>query len=144
MLVRMKRFRKIIFWCHLSAGVIAGLVILNMSVTGALLAFQPQIERFADRKVRTVEPPAPEAERLGAQELFAKAREARPGVRPASLTLQAEPTTAASFSLGREGVLYVNPYTGEVLGEGSKGVRAFFQTVTDWHRWLGTRGEGRA
>src|SRR6185369_530194 len=62
---------------------------------------------------------------------------------PASLTLQAEPTAAASFSLGREGVLYVNPYTGEALGEGSKGVRAFFQTVTDWHRWLGTRGEGR-
>ena len=140
----MKRFRKIIFWCHLSAGVTAGLVILNMSVTGALLAFQPQIERFADRKVRTVEPPTPGAERLGAQELFAKAREARPGILPASLTLQAEPTAAASFSLGREGVLYVNPYTGEALGEGSKGVRAFFQTVTDWHRWLGTRGEGRA
>src|SRR5262245_41083110 len=103
----MKRFRKVIFWCHLSAGVIAGLVILIMSVTGALLAFQPQIERFADRKVRTVEPPTPEAERLGAQELFARARQSRPGVLPTSLTLQADPTAAASFSLGRESVLYV-------------------------------------
>jgi uncharacterized iron-regulated membrane protein len=31
-----------------------------------------------------------------------------------------------------------------VLGEGSKKVRAFFQTVTDCHRWLGARGESRA
>lgn len=139
----MKRFRKVIFWAHLTAGVIAGIVILIMSVTGALLAFEPQIVRFADQDVRTAPPPSPGAERLGAQELFARAREAKPNVLPASLTLQADPTAAASFALGREGVLYVNPYTGEALGEGSQGVRSFFQVVTDWHRWLGTRGEGR-
>jgi uncharacterized iron-regulated membrane protein len=31
-----------------------------------------------------------------------------------------------------------------VLGEGSPRTRAFFQTVTDWHRWLGAGGERRA
>jgi uncharacterized iron-regulated membrane protein len=136
----MKRFRKFIFWCHLLAGVIAGLVILIMSVTGALLAFQPQIERFAERDVRTVKP---EAERLSTQALFSKVREARPDLKPTGLTLQSDPTAAASFALGREGVLYVNPYTGDVTGESSKGVRSFFQVVTDWHRWLGTSGDGR-
>jgi uncharacterized iron-regulated membrane protein len=40
--------------------------------------------------------------------------------------------------------LQVNPYTGEVLGEGAKGTRQFFRVVTDWHRWLGTEGTGRA
>lgn len=74
----MKRFRKFIFWCHLTAGVISGLVILIMSVTGALLAFQPQIERFADRDARTMQPPQSEAQRLSTQALFAKVREARP------------------------------------------------------------------
>src|ERR1044072_4270050 len=137
----MKRFRKFIFWCHLSAGVIAGLVILIMSVTGALLAFQPQIERFADRNMRTVQP---QAERLSAEALFAKVREARPDLKPTGLTLQSDPTAAASFALGRDGVLYVNPYTGDVTGESAKGVRSFFQVVTDWHRWLGTSGDGRA
>lgn len=34
----MKRVRTIVFWCHLSAGVLAGLVILIMSATGAALA----------------------------------------------------------------------------------------------------------
>ena len=140
----MKRFRKLIFWCHLSAGVIGGLVILNMSVTGALLAFQPQIERFADRDVRTVQPPEGEAARLNTQALFAKVREARPDLKPTGLTLQSDPTAAASFALGREGILYVNPYTGDITGESSKGVRSFFQTVTDWHRWLGTSGDSRA
>jgi uncharacterized iron-regulated membrane protein len=45
--------------------------------------------------------------------------------------------------LGRGRSVYVNPYTGEVLGEGSKKVHAFFRAVTDWHRWLGAREESR-
>ena len=39
----MKRFRTIVFWIHLAAGVTAGVVILVMSVTGALLALKPQV-----------------------------------------------------------------------------------------------------
>jgi uncharacterized iron-regulated membrane protein len=46
--------------------------------------------------------------------------------------------------LGREGILYLDPYSGAVLGEGSKGVRDFFHAVTDWHRWLGAEGDRRA
>jgi len=140
----MKRFRKVLFWCHLAAGVTAGLIILIMSVTGALLAFEPQIERYAERHVRTVQPPGPEAQRLDMQTLFAKTREARPDLKPTGFTLSSDPTAAAAFALGRDGVLYVNPYTGDVTGEGAKGVRGFFQWVTDWHRWLGSRGDGRA
>jgi uncharacterized iron-regulated membrane protein len=142
-LFSMKRIRRIVFWCHLSAGVLAGLVILIMSVTGALLAFQPQIERFADRPIRTVQPPEGDSRRLGAQTLFAKVREVRSNFEPISLTLRRDPSDAASFALGRESVLYVNPYSGEVLGEGSKSVRGFFRFVTDWHRWLGAQGESR-
>jgi uncharacterized iron-regulated membrane protein len=140
----MKRFRRIIFWCHLSAGVIGGIIILIMSVTGAMLAFQPQIERFADREARVVSPPSQDGVRLGPQELFAKALEARPDIKPSALTMQADPTAAASYSLGRDGSLYLNPYTGEALGESAKGVRSFFQTLNEWHRWLGSSGERRA
>ena len=35
--------RKVLFWCHLAAGVTAGVVILIMSVTGVLLAYEQQI-----------------------------------------------------------------------------------------------------
>jgi uncharacterized iron-regulated membrane protein len=140
----MKRFRKIIFWCHLTAGVLAGLIILLMSVTGVLLAFEPQIVRFAERDMRRVQPPEENAVRLGPQVLLAKALEAKPNAKPTGLTLQADKTASASLALGREGVLYLNPYTGEVLGEGAKATRGFFRVVTDWHRWLGMQDESRA
>lgn len=47
----MKKFRQIVFWMHLSAGVVAGLVILLMSVTGVLLTFERQIVRSLDDSV---------------------------------------------------------------------------------------------
>jgi uncharacterized iron-regulated membrane protein len=39
--------------------------------------------------------------------------------------------------------VFVDPYTGRVLGEGSKRARAFFRSVTDWHRWLAASGDAR-
>ncbi|WDT79120.1 MAG: PepSY-associated TM helix domain-containing protein [Candidatus Manganitrophus sp.] len=47
-------FRNILFWVHLAAGTVAGLVILVMALTGALIAFEPQIVDFAERGVRNV------------------------------------------------------------------------------------------
>ncbi len=46
-------------------------------------------------------------------------------------------------SYGRGDTLLLNAYTGEVLEEGSAGMRQFFRSVTNWHRWLGVNGEGR-
>ena len=43
-------FRTILFWLHLSAGSLAGVVIVVMSVTGVMLAWQRQITQFADRR----------------------------------------------------------------------------------------------
>ncbi len=44
--------RKIIFWLHLIAGVVAGIVILIMSATGVALAFEKEIIAWAERDVR--------------------------------------------------------------------------------------------
>ena len=35
----MKLFRTVLFWCHLSVGVLAGVMVLVMSVTGVLLTY---------------------------------------------------------------------------------------------------------
>ena len=43
-------FRKVLFWCHLATGVSAGVVILIMSVTGGLLAYEKQIIAWADTR----------------------------------------------------------------------------------------------
>ena len=142
----MKRFRKIIFWCHLVAGAFAGLVILVMSVTGVLLAYERQITAWADVRGYQVTRPSEGAARLPLATLAAKARESRgaSSSAPSTLIVRADADAPVSIGFGREGTVFVNPYTGEVLGEGSRGTRAFFQKVTEWHRWLGAGGESRA
>ncbi len=133
--------RKVVFWMHLVAGVVAGAVVLVMSVTGVLLAYERQMTAWADA--------APTVEvfrgtpRLSPEALLEKVREARPQGIPGNLILKSDPSLPAIVGLGREGVFFANPYTGEIVGEGSKAARTFFHEVTDWHRWLGTHGENR-
>ena len=52
----MDKFRKVIFWLHLVAGAIGGIVIFIMCVTGALLSFEKNIAEFAERDMRFVAP----------------------------------------------------------------------------------------
>jgi uncharacterized iron-regulated membrane protein len=138
----MKKLRKIIFWCHLPVGVTAGLVILTMCVTGVLLSFEKQITTWADTRGYRAAPATAETKHLPVEELIAKARDAR-GAAPTAITIKAEPAAPAEIAFGRETTLFVNPYTGAILGEGSQKVRSFFRTVTDWHRWLGAKGDNR-
>jgi uncharacterized iron-regulated membrane protein len=130
----MRPLRTVLFWLHLAAGAAAGLVILVMSATGALLAFKPQIVNRVDRAVRFVEPAS--TPRLDASRILAAVRASRPGVQPATLVFDRDPAAAVAVGLGREGTLYVNPYTGSILGEGSAPTQQFFRSVENWHRWL--------
>ena len=50
------KLRTILFWTHLTAGLVAGIVILIMSVTGTLLTFQQSVLRIVERSQRFVEP----------------------------------------------------------------------------------------
>ena len=138
----MKRLRKIIFWCHLPVGVLAGIVILIMSVTGVLLAYEKQITSWADTRGYRSGPPTPEMRHLPIETLIAKARQARGG-NPTAITLKSDAAAPAEIAFGREASLFVNPYSGQILGEGSQRVRSFFRGVTDWHRWLGAKGDNR-
>jgi uncharacterized iron-regulated membrane protein len=138
----MKKLRKIIFWCHLPIGIIAGLVILNMCVTGVLLTYEKQIISWADTRGYRSAPPTAESKRLPVEELINKAREAR-GANPTAVTLKSDPAAPAEIGFGRETTLFVNPYTAAILGEGSPRVRSFFRGVTEWHRWLGAKGDNR-
>jgi len=136
-----RRVRTLLFWSHLTAGVLAGAIILIMSATGAILAFKPQIMNRVDADVRVVEPiPSP---RIGPSALIGAARAERPDASPVSFTLDRDPTAAAAIGMGREGTLYVNPYTGAVVGTGSEAAEAFFRSVENWHRWLAVSGENR-
>ena len=138
----MKLLHKIIFWTHLLVGVIAGLVIFIMSFTGVVLMYEPQIAEYSEWKQRWVTPPGSEAKRLPLEDLVAKVRTANPGGRPAAITVKADPAAAVIVNLGRENTVFVNPYTGELLG-GLSATHRFLHEIVQWHRWLGMEDEGR-
>ena len=131
-----------IFWLHLLTGTLAGLVILVMSVTGVLLAFEPQIVDYAERDFRRVTPPTPDGGRLPMDTILAKAEAARPAIRPTAVVSWSEPGATVRVAFGRDDGVFVNPYTGELLGSGSR-VHDAMHVIEDWHRWLGSRDVGR-
>ena len=45
--------RKIIFWTHLVAGILTGVVILTMSVTAVILTYEHQIITYAEKAFYT-------------------------------------------------------------------------------------------
>jgi len=128
-------FRKILFWAHLSCGIAAGLIILLMSATGVLLTYERQMLDAAARSNNvevTVGTP-----RLSADALAAKAREhGAPGAR-LNLVFDADPAAPVAVSAGRDTVALLHPYTGAAVADASKDNRAFFQTVTRLHRYIG-------
>jgi uncharacterized iron-regulated membrane protein len=137
-------FRETLFWLHLGSGVIAGLVIGLMSLTGVALAFEHDVIEWADREARQVQVPGPDAPRLPVDALLARVRAARPDVKLSGVTEYPAPTSAVLVSTGRNSGVYVNPYTGEVRALGAQGWRDFFRRMMEWHRWLGTSDANRA
>ncbi|MEQ1760042.1 MAG: PepSY-associated TM helix domain-containing protein, partial [Vicinamibacterales bacterium] len=127
--------RKVIFWLHLSAGLVAGIVILIMSVTGVLLTYEKQMIAWADRS-DLARPPLPTSERQPVDALISAARRGDASVTVTNLTISSVPGAPALATVGSR-VITLNPYTGAVLGESAPRLRGFFRTVTTWHRYLG-------
>jgi uncharacterized iron-regulated membrane protein len=124
--------RKTIFWLHWLVGIVAGGVILSMAISGMLIAWQRQVVDFAERGFRV--PPQSVTEILPPETLLTKAAAAKPGLSLVGLTLRSDPVRPATVTYGRDGVILLNPYTGEILGEGASQVRGFFRWVITWHR----------
>jgi len=135
------KLRSILFWLHLACGVVAGVIIFIMSVTGALLTYQRQITAWADTRGYHIEPAS---QKLSVDDIIVKVAESRPDLSPTAVTIRSEPTAPASLTIGAGRQLFVDPYTGAVLGEGQgQGVRAFFRVVVEWHRYMAASGASR-
>jgi len=137
--------RRCLFWAHLATGVIAGLVILILAVTGILMSFETQITGRAESKIVTAKAPATGTP-AGPEELIEAYKASGLPGRPTTLQLSSDPEDPAIFQTGREGRQLFHPVTKESLGKGAEGTRRFFQVVVSIHRWLtwpAQRGEGQ-
>jgi uncharacterized iron-regulated membrane protein len=130
---------------HFYAGLFVMPLLLVLAITGTLYCFQPQIEPllYHDRLIvdARAEP------RLSQQVLLAKATSAEPrDAVPATAVINTNPRRSAEFVFrlksGLSESVYLNPYTGEVLGRLSVEDRLMKQ-IRNLHRglMLGKTGE---
>ncbi len=134
--------RTAVFWLHLATGLTAGSVILVMSVTGVLLAFEPQLVERAERDLWRAAPPTVDAPRLPLAAVVAGAPAGAGSERATTVTLRPDPRSSVRVGFGRDGAVFMNPYTGAVVGPGSR-THDVLHAIEDWHRWLGSRDLGR-
>src|SRR5690348_12406972 len=106
------RLRTLLFWTHLTAGVLAGAVILIMCVTGVLLTSERQLYTWYDRGFQSE--PAPGATRMPIAELLARIQTETPEVTPASITIAASATAPVTIAAGPR-TIYADAYSGRLL-----------------------------
>lgn len=142
----MKTFRTVLFWMHLAAGTVAGIVILIMSVTGVALTYEKQTLEWADRRAAAanIGDHAPADSTLGPEALVSRIREQRPGIAINAVTLRSDREAPATVTLEGNKALLIDPYSGAIIGEPPAALRNFFRTMTSWHRYLAREGDSRA
>ena len=122
--------RKLLFNVHLYLALIAGVFVIILGLTGAIMAFEPELDHVLHAKLSYV---TPRAHRLSFAQLGAAVQQAYPGEPIGGYLLSSSPDIAAGVSIKR-GVVSVDPYTGAVLG-----VRQGGQDLLGWVHQLHLR-----
>ena len=134
--------RKFVFWCHLVVGVVVGAVIFMMSVTGLLLTYEAQLNRW---DLRTYRSPAAttESELLTLDTALVSVTEREPTVTPTSLQILADIREPVAVNVGSGRLLFVDRQTAKVVGDNDRTMRRFLREVMYWHRWFALDDERR-
>jgi uncharacterized iron-regulated membrane protein len=130
----MMTLRKFLFWTHLTLGCLAGLIIAVMAATGVVLAYERQINTWAD--VPSVSTTNPTIAPMRLDAVVAKLISTGRGV-PDQLVLHHDDLNRVDARYGRQEVLFLSLQTGDVIGESSKRAHSFFSQIEQVHRFLG-------
>jgi uncharacterized iron-regulated membrane protein len=133
--------RTLIFWPHLIAGVIAGVLILTMSITGVILTYERQLIAWSDSHLRST-PPAAGAPRLEVEALLTQVRREHPELQVTGVTMGSD-VDATAVVAAEGGNRHFDIYSGQLLGESATGVRTFMSDMRVWHRYIGVVGDNR-
>src|SRR5262245_10807352 len=117
------KLRSFLFWPHLVAGLLAGALILVMSVTGVLLTYERQLVGWSNSDLQS-QPPSERASRLDIAEVVASFQREQPNLTPASVAIGADADDPVIVTAGLR-TFYLDAYSGRMLGEGRQGMRQF-------------------
>jgi uncharacterized iron-regulated membrane protein len=132
--------RKFLFWSHLVIGLIGGVFIFILCLTGAILAFEHQLIDWAEQDARAL-PPSETTPRLLPNELVASAAKVEPAT-PTNIEWFADPRMPVRIRYPEQKVVLVHGYTGEVLGRGATSTRAFLRWNFELHTNLTAKVAG--
>jgi uncharacterized iron-regulated membrane protein len=111
--------RRIVFTLHWLVGILGAVFILILGVTGSVMAFEDELDRVTHQHLFYV---APQATPLPLTELATRATAAFPGRRVTGYGIGASADRSSSVSL-QGTTVFLNPYTGEILGTRSAPTR---------------------
>jgi uncharacterized iron-regulated membrane protein len=111
--------RRVLLFLHLWAALLAGIFLLALGVTGSLMAFENEIDRFLNRRLIDVQPTP---NHLSLAELITKLENDHPGYKVTDIVFPSRPDHAYEAYLDpgsdADGIpVTVDPYTGKVVGD---------------------------
>ncbi|WP_425637645.1 PepSY-associated TM helix domain-containing protein [Algoriphagus yeomjeoni] len=135
-----KSIRNIFDQIHLYAGLISGLVVIAVCLSGTIYVYNTEIREFMDSELYFVEE---SGTRLSADELKSEVEKSSES-KVVGLMWNEDTDRSVQFTLKKEGeegrgnTFYVNPYTAEILGNSSDktATTEFMGYMFSLHRWL--------
>jgi len=104
--------RKLLFNLHLYLALASGVFVILLGVTGAIMAFEPELDHLLHARLSYV---SPRGRALSLAEIAVAVDQAFPGERIGGYQISTDPGLSYGVSL-RRGLVSVNQYTGEILG----------------------------
>ncbi|MDR2342649.1 MAG: PepSY domain-containing protein [Campylobacteraceae bacterium] len=123
------------FNIHMILGLVLGITIMIVGVTGALLSYRPEIITLINSDILYVEKSADTP--LPLAKIVENVYKQQTNISISSLTVYSDETRSMSINAGRT-AYFVNPYTGEMMPK----IRGneFFGVMLSLHRWMSLQG----
>tara|TARA_B100001123_G_scaffold182108_1_gene208413 strand:- start:3933 stop:5087 length:1155 start_codon:yes stop_codon:yes gene_type:complete len=134
--------RKVVFWLHLVVAITISSVVLMMSVTGVLLTYESQINKWDLREFRT-SPSVDTSTALPIDTILGSVAEFDHTLEVSAITIRSDAYEPATINVGGGLLLLADQYSGEVMGNNDRPIRQALRTIMYWHRWFALEGDNR-
>lgn len=137
------KIRKFFNDIHLWAGLISGLIIIVVCLSGTIYVYNTELREMASPHLHEVEVPE-NGTRLPAKEIIENIAQLAGG-KVGSISIPADLSGTYQLNVRKEGdksrfgtTYYVNPYTGDIVGDSNEetATGTFMSYMFSLHRWL--------
>lgn len=126
---------------HLVVAITVGLVVAMLAITGMMMAFDRQLIAWVEGG--DGRPAQTNSSARSVEQLLSDAMRQVQGENPTMITLSADPQAPAGVMFGPYHWVAINTYSGAITGHDANGMRRFFRTIEEIHRWLAMPVEWR-